>query len=111
LDGYVVVGTAVALVAIVYAGIKHRDLPELTGAVLVFFGANSATASVKIGRLLLINHVGVLNGHTYVKLDTGDLTFFLGGALGALFVGLVTFRDGVKKLTPASQAAASTPTG
>lgn len=103
MDGYVVVGTAIALIVIAIVGVRSRDLPELTGAVLVFFGANSATASIKIGRLLLLGHVGVLDGpSSYAKLGTGDLTFFVGGAFAALFVGLVTFRDGVRKLKPES---------
>ncbi len=116
---YVLIGTGVTLVIVIlcFAPPKYwltpskcrlpSDVRELGPIFFILVGANAITAGVRLAGLLVLNRVDIRSGgigaYKYVSPSDEDFLYFLAGALGALFVGLITTRDGVTRLRADSE--------
>jgi hypothetical protein len=107
---YVLVGTGagVILVGTCFVPPKHwfklskwrlpSDLGELGPAFLILVGANAMTAAIRLAALLVLNRIEIRSGHQYASPTDEDFLYFLAGAFAALFLGLITTRDGMTQL-------------
>jgi hypothetical protein len=118
--GYVLVGSGIAVLIIIlcFAPPKYwlkpskcripADFRELGPAFLILVGVNAITAAVRLGRLLILNRVDVRSGstgaYTYSSLGEDDFIYFLGGAICAFIIGVITTQDGVTKLVAESKS-------
>ncbi len=111
MDAWVLVGSAAAVAIIVLAclGPKHWKhpskwkIPDIGAGFFVFVGANSVTEAAKIARQLVLGHLKLVTGHkagapVFSGVGGEDWVFFLGGVFAGLTVGVISIRDGVKKI-------------
>jgi hypothetical protein len=117
---YVLVGTgfAVVITVLCFAPPKYwktpskcrlpADIRELGPFFFILVGANAVTAAIRLGGLLVLDRVDIRSGaivpYKYASPTDEDFLYFLAGALGALFVGLITTRDGVTRLRVESRS-------
>jgi hypothetical protein len=105
-DVYVLAATILAVVLVVLRVIGPHEwrhptkwrMPQIGPALLVWFGCASVTAAVKLGVLVLKNEVRIQQASSLDKLNGEEIAVFLGGAFGAALVGLITVRDGWRRL-------------